>query len=49
MMVQQLAYDAGDDLAQSTGFSNLADVIGTDDDQCACGIYVYLIHHLLLL
>ena len=32
-----LGYDAGQDLAQGTGFQNLGDNVGNDNDQCLSG------------
>ena len=33
----QLASSAGSDLAQSTGYQNITDTLGYDDDSCCCG------------
>ena len=34
-----LTYEAGRDLAQGTGFQNLNDRLGTDNDQCVAGVF----------
>tara|TARA_R100001463_G_scaffold21693_2_gene52061 strand:+ start:87 stop:659 length:573 start_codon:yes stop_codon:yes gene_type:complete len=34
-----LTYETGRDLAQGTGFQNLNDRLGTDNDQCVAGVF----------